>query len=99
MDKQNAKAMDTNLKQCDTLGKELKKRQEWARARNKLYVIDLEGLMKQPEVDGLYDIGIELLDSKTGEKICYKANSAWINDELEELTITIDVDKLPQIID
>ncbi len=81
----------------DSMG--LKKVQEKARARQRFFLFDLLDLVEDSEVDSLYDVGIEILDSNTGERICYRVDSAWINDEWEELTLTVNVDKLPQIIE
>lgn len=39
---------------------------------------------------------MELVDKRTKERICYIANSARVESELDELTITVEVDKLPK---
>lgn len=63
-----------------------------------LYVCELEDLLglECSGLSGLSRVGVELVDKNTKERICYIANSAWVNSEWDELTITIDVDKLPQ---
>lgn len=62
-----------------------------------LLVQDLEGLLelKNAGLSSQSKVGVELVDKNTKERICYIANSAWVNSEWDELTITIDVDRLP----
>ena len=63
-----------------------------------LYVCDLEDLLglECSGLSGLSSVGVELVDKKTKERICYIASSAWVNSEWDELTITVDVDRLPK---
>ena len=65
---------------------------------NSLLVQDLAGLLelKNAGLSSQSKVGVELVDKNTKERICYIANSAWVNSEWDELTITIDVDKLPK---
>lgn len=65
---------------------------------NSLLVQDLAGLLelKNAGLSSQSKVGVELVDKKTKERLCYIANSAWFNSEWDELTITIDVDKLPK---
>lgn len=59
----------------------------------KLYVRDLEDLIDEEDgINGLSEVGVEIIDKDTKElKDSFVANSAWINKERDELTITIEV--------
>lgn len=63
-----------------------------------LYVSDLEDLfcLECSGLSGLSRVGVELVDWKTKERVCYIANSARVDSELDELTIEVEVDKLPK---
>lgn len=63
-----------------------------------LYVSDLEDLfcLECGGLSGLSRVAVELVDHKTKERVCYIASSARIDSELDELTIAVEVDKLPK---
>lgn len=73
--------------------------EEQEKPRKKLYVSDLECLfdLEGCGLSGLTEIGVEILDRNTGERLCYGVNSAWYNEEWDEVTLTIEVDRLPKI--
>ena len=58
-----------------------------------LYIKDVEDLIDEEDgLNGLSEVGVEIIDKNTKElKASYSANSAWINKERDELTITIEV--------
>lgn len=93
MEKRFDEVVKTTMQQYDETLKNLAKGEV---AKTELLVRDLEDLIDEDGLSGLSRVGVELVDRRTKERICYIANSAWINKEWDELTITIDVDRLPK---
>lgn len=95
MDKFN-EVVQSTMRQYDET---LKKLADGESAKTELLVRDLEELfdLESSGLSGLSRVGVELVDKKTKERICYIANSAWVNSEWDELTITVDVDKIPKV--
>lgn len=77
--------------ETELLGKPLPKKE--------LYVSDLENLLgiDCSGLSSLSRVGVELVDRRTKERLTYIASSAWVNSEWDEITITVDVDKLPKV--
>lgn len=95
MDKFN-KTLQTTMQQYDETFTKLAAGENTP-AKTELLVRDLEDLLDEDGLNSLSRVGIELVDKKTKERLTYIASSAWINKEWDELTITVDVGRLPEV--